>query len=341
MEPYYYSQLPKSHQAVYHDLKTGLLALSPAISVDRLDFPVLGEILLKLRLDCPEIFYVPGCSYRYNPQGNSVDVVPEYLFDKGKIRTHRQALSARMEKLLRPVRDKPPLEQERYIHDFICGNVRYDKLKKPYSHEIIGALGQGVSVCEGTAKAVKALCDQLGLWCIVAMCGNNPEKGIRYRHTWNILRLNGKYYHLDATFDSTLSGSGGVRYDYFNLDDGALFRDHEPVLFPVPPCTDSRQSWYRVNKLALTTQEQVLNRAAQAMRKGRTLIFQWRGDYLTRERLVELCDLLEKVAAAKGRHARVRLNWPQSVLEVSFPEAPESALFTAQQANEGECIHDE
>lgn len=29
------------------------------------------------------------------------------------------------------------LEKEQYIHDFLCENVRYDKLKKPYSHEII------------------------------------------------------------------------------------------------------------------------------------------------------------------------------------------------------------
>ena len=35
-------------------------------------------------------------------------------------------------------------------------HVRYDKLKKSYSHEIIGPLGQGVGVCEGIAKSVKS-----------------------------------------------------------------------------------------------------------------------------------------------------------------------------------------
>lgn len=39
---------------------------------------------------------------------------------------------------------------------------------------------------------------------MIAVCGNNPEKGIKYRHTWNIIRIGGKYYHLDATFDNTL-----------------------------------------------------------------------------------------------------------------------------------------
>ena len=26
-------------------------------------------------------------------------------------------------------------EKEKYVHDFICENVRYDRLKKAYSHE--------------------------------------------------------------------------------------------------------------------------------------------------------------------------------------------------------------
>ena len=338
MEPYYYSRMSKLHQSVYHDLKAGLLSLSPAIVVDRLEGETLSEILLQLRLDCPEIFYVTGFSYRFHPQGSTTEVLPDYLFDKGKIRTHQQAMTARIAKLTRPLLDKPPVERERFVHDFICENVRYDKLKKPYSHEIIGALGQGVAVCEGIAKAVKALCDALGLWCIVAICGNNPEKGIKYRHTWNIVRLEGRYYHLDATFDRTLSEAGPIRYDYFNLGDAALFRDHEPVLFPVPACTDEGKSWYRAQKLAFTTQAQVVSRSRQAIRKKRPLIFQWRGDYLTRERLISLCALLDETAQAEGCHAKVALNWPQSVLQVSFPQAPEKQAFTAQQANEGEAL---
>lgn len=110
------------------------------------------------------------------------------------------------------------LEKEQYVHDFICQNVRYDKLKKSYSHEILGPLGQGVGVCEGIAKTVKILCDQLGIWCIVVFQEANPEKNIKYRHAWNIVKIGGAYYHLDATFDNTLSHMGPVRYDYFNLE---------------------------------------------------------------------------------------------------------------------------
>ena len=197
MEFYYYSRMGKTWQSAYHAILTGLEELRPAFPVPRLEMEELGQILFQLRLDHPEIFYVTGFSCRVHPAASTVEFLPQYLFDKGKIREHQRAMSARIAKLARPAMDKSEGEKERYIHDFICRNVRYDKLKKPYSHEILGPLGQGVSVCEGIAKAVKALCDALGLWCIVVISENNPDKGIRYRHAWNIVRIGGQYYHLD------------------------------------------------------------------------------------------------------------------------------------------------
>ena len=149
---------------------------------------------------------------------------PEYLFEKGKIKEHKKALESRVEKLIRPAAKLSEWEKEKYVHDFICENVRYDKLKKPYSHEIIGPLGQGVGVCEGIAKAVKVLLRRhLGVWCVIAICGNNPEKGIKYRHTWNIVRNRRCVLiiwmpPLIIRWEKHNCAEGGIRYDYFNLD---------------------------------------------------------------------------------------------------------------------------
>lgn len=191
-------------------------------------------------------------------------------------------------------------------------------------------------MCEGIAKAVKCLCDRLGVWCIVALAENNPDKGIKYRHAWNVVRLGDAYYHLDATFDNSLGSAELVRYDYFNLDDRRLFRDHEALVYPVPACADGGRFYYREAKLSFTRPEEVAGRAAQAVRKGKPLVFHWRGGPLTGEVLGELAALLEEAAARKGRHAAIRLNRPQAVLEVHFQEAPPAEACTAQEANEGE-----
>lgn len=336
MEPYYYSHMNKQQQAVYHAMKTGIQSLAPSFPCPRMDGKELTDVFLKLRLDCPEIFFVSGFHFRYYPDSANVELSPEYLFDKNKIKDHQKAMKARVEKLVRPAVTMAELEKEQYVHDFICQNVRYDKLKKSYSHEILGPLGQGVGVCEGIAKTVKILCDQLGIWCIVVISEANPEKNIKYRHAWNIVKIGGTYYHLDATVDNTLSHMGPVRYDYFNLDDGKVFRDHEPVIWKVPACTVSDGFYYRVKKLSFTKMEEVEKRALQAAKKGKELIFHWRGGALNRETAAQMLKAFKEAGEKKGKYPRAAINWPQAVLLVEYlSELPVEELVT-EEANEGE-----
>lgn len=335
---YYYDQLSKEHQKAYHAIKTGLEALVPSFSVPKLSGRELTDLYFMIRMDHPEIFYTTKFSYRFYPQAENGEMVPEYLFKKKQILEHRRAMAARIQRLTRPAERLSELEKVQYIHDFICQNVRYDKLKKPYSHEIIGPLGQGVSVCEGIAKTVKVLCDRLGIWCIVALCGNNPDKGIRYRHTWNVVRINGTYYHLDATFDRTLGTPDNIRYDYFNLSDTQIFRDHEPAIWKLPACPDSGHFYYKEKKLSFTKYEDVRKRAAQAVRKQKDLLFHWRGSYLTKEVLQDLVDIFREEAEKRNQFAYLSLNWPQAVMMVSFREEESADHVILQQANEGEQI---
>ena len=340
MEPYYCTKLNKQQQAVYHAMQQCLMNLADEWQMPRVSGEELYNIFFQLRLDHPEIFWATGFKYRYYENSGNLIFLPEYLFEKAKIREHQKAMASRVEKLVRPAKSMSELEKEKYVHDFICENVTYDKLKKAYSHEIIGPLGHGVGVCEGIAKSVKVLCDALGIWCMIAVCGNNPEKGIKYRHTWNIVKIGGTYYHLDATFDNTLgkhSAAGQeIRYDYFNLDDKKIFRDHEPLIAPAPVCTNGDHFYYREKKLSFTKEEDVYKRSLQAAKKGRILTFQWRGGYLTREVLEKLLDLLRKAGEEKQKAARISLNWSQAVIRVSYVEDRGLACVDMEEANEGE-----
>ena len=123
MEAYYYNRMNKAEQSAYHAMKAGMTALAPSFSVPKLDGPKLSDIFFTLRLDCPEIFYVPSFRYRYFPDSANVEMIPEYLFDKGKIKEHQAAMKARVEKLARGAGDLTEKEQELYIHDFICREV--------------------------------------------------------------------------------------------------------------------------------------------------------------------------------------------------------------------------
>ncbi|MDO4616090.1 MAG: transglutaminase domain-containing protein [Lachnospiraceae bacterium] len=354
---YYYQLLDKEGQQAYYCIRSGLEKLETSFPVPRLDNRTLGDIYFMVRLDHPEIFYTVTFKYRYYPDSEMVEMIPEYLFQKKQIREHIQAMESRVKKLARQAEGLDEWGKEQYIHDFVVDNILYDKLKKPYSHEIIGSLGHGVGVCEGIAKTVKILCDALGIWCIVVISEANPEKGIKYRHAWNVLKIGGKYVHLDATFDNTISNPKGrkaeyrsgagkgkkksperelpIRYDYFNLNDKQVFRDHEPVIWSVPPCEDGSHTWYQEKKISFTKMEDVRKRAAQAVKKGKPFLFQWRGSYLTREVLEELLVILREEAAAKNKTLSLSLNMPQAVLLARFNEAAEE-LILMEETNEGE-----
>ena len=331
MDGFYYKGLNREEKSAYEQMRAGFESLAPAIRVARLEPARLAEVYLRLKLDTPLLFYVTGYSYRFYPGAEHVELLPEYLFDKGKIRTHQQAIASRIERLTRPLQGKSQMEKEMAIHDFILDSVRYDKLKKSYSHEIIGPLTQGVGVCEGIAKTVKVLCDAMGVECIIALSEANPEKGVRYRHTWNVLTIDGKRYHMDATFDNSLQ-RGTHRYDYFNLDDRHIFLDHEALVLPVPECTEDKGYYYR--SISLTKTEDVANRVRQALRKKqKQFVFHWRGGGLNREILNEILEGAAAEAGKKGLQVSCAVNVRQAVIQLDFGTARETEL---QQPDEGQ-----
>ena len=318
---YYYGKLPPPEREIYHALLVGLRELSPAIRIPKLGGEALSRLFFQLRLDHPEIFYAVGYSCRGAVGAESWDFLPDYMFQKAKIKEHQKALNARMERVLRPARELTERDREQYIHDFILDNVKYDKLEKPYSHEIIGPMTNGVGVCEGIAKTVKLLCDALDIPCMIPISDRDRANGEKYLHAWNIVTIGGRRYHMDATFDNTLSKCGEKRYDYFNLSDEKVFRDHRALLYPAPACTDGDRFWYKEQKRSFTKMEDVEKRIDQAIRKKKELyVFHWRGGYLTREVLRELCERLEKAAANRQKGVEISVNWPQAVLQVRFTD---------------------
>ena len=156
---YYYQQLPPQERAAYHGMLTCLRELTPSARIPRLPMETLSTLFFQLRLDHPEIFWVVSYRYRYYQDSPNIIFVPEYLFEKNKIREHQKAMQSRVEKLARPAAKFTEWEKEKYIHDFICENITYDKLKKPlFPMRLSDRWGQGVGCLRGHCpKSVKVL----------------------------------------------------------------------------------------------------------------------------------------------------------------------------------------
>ena len=96
----------KTQQSAYHNILQGFQNMADEILIPRLEPEELYNVFFQLRLDHPEIFWATGFRYKYYQDSPNLIFVPEYLFEKNKVKEHQRAMQARVEKLVRPVKDK-------------------------------------------------------------------------------------------------------------------------------------------------------------------------------------------------------------------------------------------
>lgn len=122
------------------------------------------------------------------------------------------------------------------IHDYIINNTEYDTLKTENinddtykSNTAYGVMFEGYGICSGYSDSMKIFLDKLN---IVNYKVSNDQ------HIWNLVLLDGEWFHLDLTWDDPVSDKNITRDNYFLisddtlelLDDGVHYYDKE--LFP-------------------------------------------------------------------------------------------------------------
>ena len=106
------------------------------------------------------------------------------------------------------------------IHDWVVLRLAYDSgLERYTAYE---ALKTGKAVCQGYSLLAYRMLSLAGI--PARIVEGKVESG---DHAWNLVQLDGVWYHIDATWnDPVPDASGKVRYDYYLLTDEAMKRDH-------------------------------------------------------------------------------------------------------------------
>ena len=74
---------------------------------------------------------------------------------------------------------------------------------------------------------MKYLLDSCGLENYLAVGTTEDKNNEVQGHAWNIVKIDGEYYHLDATWDDTEEDSAPNRYAYFNITDDEIMITHD------------------------------------------------------------------------------------------------------------------
>ena len=108
------------------------------------------------------------------------------------------------------------------LHDYVVLNTAYgfpSDVPRPIAvYSGYFSLLWGCGVCTDYAMAYQLLMDMAGIPC--GMVTNAS-------HAWNVVQLDGEWYHVDTTWDDpTPNREGYVRYDYFLKSDSYMSQDH-------------------------------------------------------------------------------------------------------------------
>lgn len=176
-------------------------------------------------------------------------------------------------------------QKEKALHDYIVLNTRYDydnllnNSIPDDSYRAYGALMNGVAVCQGYSEAMYILLNMAGVENQLVVGTANSEKG-PISHAWNAVKINGKYYMLDTTWDDPVPDkSGRVNYDYFNVTSAQLAKDHTWEQASAPVCTATAENYFLINRLVkidgmvvsldqvIATEAEFRNKVTAAIRK--------------------------------------------------------------------------
>ncbi|MEI4831981.1 transglutaminase domain-containing protein [Bacillus sp. FJAT-53711] len=111
-------------------------------------------------------------------------------------------------------------EKVKAVHDYVVKLISYDTSLQ--AHTAYEALTNHSAVCQGYALLTYQLLKEAGLHVrIVEGTGNGQP------HAWNLVEIEGKWYHLDTTFDDPVPDvQNRVTYSYFDLTDDQISGDH-------------------------------------------------------------------------------------------------------------------
>lgn len=124
-------------------------------------------------------------------------------------------------------KDMPPYMKVFLIHNYIINNCiyaeDYDTSNDLSVYTAYGALVNGKAVCDGYANATQVLLNLCNIENI-KISGTSKGEG----HAWNLVNLDGEYYHLDLTWDDPIGSTGldFLEYNYYNLTDSQIETDH-------------------------------------------------------------------------------------------------------------------
>lgn len=193
----------------------------------------------------PDMFALTGFSGEkttWNGSDVSYSIRPTYREDIYAVYDEAKALVSRELGAISSGVDPgwSDLEKVLWLHDYVVTHYAYDTTYTNY--DLYSMLRDGRGVCQAYTLLMTALLDRMGIGCSYVTSESLD-------HRWNIVELDGIWYHMDVTWDDpTPDGLGSAAHTYFlvstarmeEVEDGRHFRRDDWIYGVDADCTDTR-----------------------------------------------------------------------------------------------------
>lgn len=171
----------------------------------RLSNDEMVETYFTFRNDFPQYYWLSNVAL-FAPGFFGVSVYKEFAtYDTRNV--FNKSIDEQINAIVENVKGLSRYEKVLFVHDYICDLTTYAVDDNGYiisngiTHSIVGVFQNGMSVCEGYAKALQLVLNRLGIENIF-VTGKSGEGDNWQNHAWNMVRMDdGEYYYIDATWD--------------------------------------------------------------------------------------------------------------------------------------------
>lgn len=233
------------------------------------------KILDIIRFEQLSFSHVSNRNLKVNTERAGFDVVFTYRLTADEISSMNMASEKAAKEIMAQLTpDMDDYEKLKFFHDHLVLSCENDT-DYEYADTIYGALVQKKALCEGYAKAFSYLCNLAGIENVIV----TGYTGVP--HMWNMVKLNGNWYHVDVTWDNPDDELRKlypdiILYQYFMVTDSVIKNNHTILSDPAePPKAYGTEENYFVREGADVTESGELlsaaeNAIADAVKNGKT-----------------------------------------------------------------------
>lgn len=259
---YAYHTLDESGRILYLELLDILVERQENITVSTTDADQLNHVFTCVMHDHPELFFVEGYQYTKYTVGDritSISFIGTYSMTEEEIAQNQEKIDEYVNLCLAGMpQTQDEYSKVKYLYEYLIHQTEYDREARNNQNICSVFIGR-YSVCQGYAKALQYLMQKAGMVSML-VTGYAQQEG----HAWNLVRVNGAYYYVDATWgdasyafeDEETSYAGEdwpVNYDYFLVTTRELVITHVPDdLIRLPECREEKDNYYIREGLYLT-----------------------------------------------------------------------------------------